>query len=88
MVCVSQVEDDHCIWYGQCFTDEKGKIKNCYRLIDAPVLQDPVGLQILNKRCPHLHVDNGERQFLCKGTLEVLQNKTLQFFETSLDCGL
>jgi Niemann-Pick C1 protein len=63
--CLQQAEDGHCIWYGQCFTDEKGKIKNCYRTIEAPVLQDPVGLQILNKRCPHLHVDDGEPNFVC-----------------------
>jgi hypothetical protein len=60
MLYMSQAEEDECIWYGQCYTDQKGKIKNCYKKIQAPVLQDTVGLQILNKRCPHLHVDDGE----------------------------
>ncbi|PNF39249.1 hypothetical protein B7P43_G16956, partial [Cryptotermes secundus] len=67
----TQVEDGHCIWYGQCFTDAKGKIKNCYRTIEAPVLQDPYGLQILNKRCPHLNVDNGTGIHTCCNTAQL-----------------
>ncbi|XP_069668907.1 NPC intracellular cholesterol transporter 1 homolog 1b-like isoform X2 [Periplaneta americana] len=50
----------HCIWYGQCFTDEKNKIKNCYNDTQAPALEDSAGLEILRRRCPHLHVESSD----------------------------
>jgi hypothetical protein len=70
MFCVLQEEDGHCIWYGQCYTDEKGKIKNCYKEIEPPVLNDPVGLEILARRCAHLNIDSGKfHTGLCGGFL-------------------
>lgn len=66
-----QEEDGKCIWYGQCYTDEKGKIKNCYKVIDPPVLNDPAGLEILARRCPHLNVDSGSGIRTCCDTLQL-----------------
>jgi len=66
---VSQQEDGHCIWYGQCYTDEKGKIKNCYQEIDPPVLSDPTGLEILKRRCPYKYNESGKFQIALCGFL-------------------
>jgi len=59
-LCVSQEEDGTCVWYGQCYTDEKGKVKNCYNIIAPPILSDPIGLEILARRCPYLYDGNGK----------------------------
>jgi hypothetical protein len=59
---VSQDGDGHCIWYGQCKKKKKGKIKNCYNETDPPVLTDPVGLEILKRRCPYIYSEGGKFQ--------------------------
>jgi hypothetical protein len=66
---MSQVEDGKCIWYGECHRDEKGKVKNCYKVIEAPELKELTALEILGRRCPHLNVDNGEFQRVLCGFL-------------------
>lgn len=74
-----QDEAGQCIWYGQCYTDPKnGKIKNCLKRIDPPVLNDPTGLAILAKRCPYLYNGNGTPVPTCCDT------KQLQAMDTSL----
>jgi hypothetical protein len=64
---VSQDVDGHCIWYGQCYTDEKGKIKNCFNETDPPVMDDPLGLEVLQRRCPYIYNGGGKFQIACVG---------------------
>ena len=68
-LCVSQDEAGKCIWYGQCFTDDKGKIKNCYNVTDPPVLTDRTGLEILKRRCPYIYNRSGKFQLALCGFL-------------------
>jgi hypothetical protein len=72
---VLQEEDGKCIWYGQCYTDEKGKIKNCYNETEPPVMDDVKGLEILQRRCPYLYNEsneNGKIHIALYGLLYVL----------------
>ena len=59
---MSQDEDGHCIWYGECYKDEKGKIKNCYNTTDPVKLDNSEGLEILGRRCPYIYNGIGKFQ--------------------------
>ncbi|KAK9709012.1 Niemann-Pick C1 N terminus [Popillia japonica] len=46
-------DDGHCIWYGQCHS-QNSLIQNCYYNGTAKPLKDPEGLKLLAKWCPHM----------------------------------
>jgi len=50
--------------------DEKGKIKNCYKEIDPPVMDDPSGLEVLQRRCPYIY-NEGEDLRVCCDTAQL-----------------
>lgn len=76
-----QDEDGHCIWYGECYTDAKGKIKNCYNTDPAVELYDLVGLEILGRRCPYIYNGTGTLKTCCDTAQLRSMDKSLQFAE-------
>lgn len=50
---VTNAEEGHCIWYGQCHTDQIGRSQNCYYTGEAKPLNGS-GLEILARNCPHM----------------------------------
>ncbi|CAD6208835.1 GSCOCG00010663001-RA-CDS [Cotesia congregata] len=52
-LAVTNAEEGHCIWYGQCHTDQMGRSQNCYYTGEAKPLNGS-GLEILARNCPHM----------------------------------
>lgn len=50
---VWQAEEGQCIWYGECENTPSGKI-NCQYNGPPKVMEDPVGMDILQTYCPDL----------------------------------
>ncbi|XP_066601726.1 NPC intracellular cholesterol transporter 1 isoform X2 [Prorops nasuta] len=71
---VYSAEDGHCVWYGECFTDTFGRIKNCPYNGTAKAL-DLEGQKLLSSVCPHLMMDDGNGIQTCCGTDQL---KTLE----------
>ncbi|XP_076243132.1 Niemann-Pick type C-1a isoform X2 [Calliopsis andreniformis] len=69
---VSAAEEGHCIWYGECFTDDFLHKKNC-PYTGPPKLLDFAGQELLAKNCPHLVKDTGNGIKTCCDTKQ-LQN--------------
>ncbi|XP_022916873.2 NPC intracellular cholesterol transporter 1 isoform X2 [Onthophagus taurus] len=46
-------DDGHCIWYGQCNNDG-GLTQNCWYNGTAIPMEDPDGLELIQKWCPHM----------------------------------
>ncbi|KAF7992769.1 hypothetical protein HCN44_005113 [Aphidius gifuensis] len=70
---VTNGEDGHCIWYGQCYKDERGNAKYCPYTGPAKQL-DNESHQLLKKNCPHL-IDDAENN--TKACCDIEQLKTL-----------
>ncbi|XP_044592078.1 NPC intracellular cholesterol transporter 1 isoform X2 [Cotesia glomerata] len=52
-LAVTNAEEGHCIWYGQCHTDQFMRSQNCYYTGEAKPLNGS-GLEILARNCPHM----------------------------------
>ncbi|XP_074113620.1 Niemann-Pick type C-1a isoform X4 [Cotesia typhae] len=52
-LAVTNAEEGHCIWYGQCHADQIGRSQNCYYTGEAKPLNGS-GLEILARNCPHM----------------------------------
>ncbi|XP_071630654.1 NPC intracellular cholesterol transporter 1 isoform X2 [Temnothorax longispinosus] len=66
---VSQ-ENDHCIWYGVCYTDAAMHKKYCpYDGPPKPLTSE--GQKLLAKHCPHLLVDDGKGINTCCDTTQL-----------------
>ncbi|KAG7205223.1 hypothetical protein KM043_018307 [Ampulex compressa] len=64
---VSEGDEGHCIWYGECYTDEMLHKKNC-PYTGPPKPLDFKGQELLAKNCPHLVQDSGNGIITCCDT--------------------
>lgn len=62
--------EGHCIWYGQCYTDEMGRLKNCPYTGPAKPLEKTYQ-DILLKNCPHFADADGKILNTCCDTEQV-----------------
>lgn len=61
LVAVQGQEDEqhHCVWYGQCGTDELARVRNCWSNDTARVVNDDRARRSLKDKCPHLFETTG-----------------------------
>ncbi|KAK2584243.1 hypothetical protein KPH14_006655 [Odynerus spinipes] len=67
---VNSADNDHCIWYGQCYKESPLRIKNCPYTGPAKPL-DEEGQKLLAEQCPHLMPGTGKEIVTCCDTKQL-----------------
>lgn len=50
-----QSEEPHCIWYGECNIDDRGRVQNCPYDGPGKILDDQTSQDLMLKLCPDIY---------------------------------